>query len=212
VVDPAECSAICAAARRRGAAARDDGSCLARTEPVPAPDLSRQTAQCPENVFATFVGLGGYAYGLGGRHHALLSAGLDLNFPLTRMHDWEVTLGPRFTALLPTAAAARVSYLEGIRAGLSFRYRPWRFGFQVGGYAEAGSASLPNADETRSAHPYLAGGVAAALNFRLGERTSLQILADVGGGARLGRIDVAAGEEAQRGWFGVGLGLALQVK
>lgn len=209
--DTADCYAIFADARRRGAAARDDGSCPARTEPVPAADPSRQTAQCPGNVFATFAGLGGYAYGLGGHHYGLLSAGLDLNFPLTRMHDWEFTLGPRFIALLPTNAAARASYLQGIRAGVSFRYRPWRFGYQVGAYAEGGSASLPNADETRTAHPYLAGGVTAALNFRLGDRTALQILADVGGGARLD-LDPGAGDEAQRGWFGVGLGLALQIK
>jgi len=209
--DTADCYAIFADARRRGAAARDDGTCPARAEPVPAADPSRQTEQCPGNVFATFVGLGGYAYGLGGHHYGLLGAGLDLNFPLTRMHDWELTLGPRFTALLPTDAAARASYLEGIRAGVSFRYRPWRFGIQVGGYAEAGRASLSNADETRTAHPYLAGGVTAALNFRLGDRTALQILADVGGGTRLDRID-PAGDEARRGWFGVGLGLALQIK
>jgi hypothetical protein len=213
--DTADCYTIFADARRRGAAARDDGSCPARSEPVPAADPSRQTAQCPDNVFATFSGTGGYAYGLGGRHYGLLGAGFDLNFPLTRMHDWEFTLGPRFTALLPSTETARAVYLEGIRAGVLFRYRPWRFGFQAGAYAEGGNLSLPNADATRSDHPYLAGGVSAALNFRLGERTALQIVADVGGGTRLDRIEPAAGagsDAAQRGWFGVGLGVALQIK
>src|SRR5262245_29314037 len=209
--DTAECYAIFADIRRRGAAAQDLG-CPKRTEPVPAGDPSRQAAECPSNVFGTVTALGGYAHGLGGHHYGLVGGGLDVNLPLTRMHDWELTLGPRFTALLPTDTAARASYLTGIRAGISFRYRPWRFGFQVGGYAEGGGATLPTATDSQATHPYLAGGVAAALNFRLGDRTALQIVGDVGGGAVLGRIDTATGEEARRGWFGVGLGLALQVQ
>jgi hypothetical protein len=207
--DTADCYAIFADARRRGNAHRDDGSCPARTGAVPAADRARQRQQCPSNVFETLSILGGYAYGLGGRDYGLVGAGLDFNFPLTRMHDWELALGPRFTALLPTDSTARNAYLTGVRAGLLFRYRPWRFGFQVGGYAEAGGAALPDTEEGYDWRPYAAGGLTAGLNIPLGRSTDLQVLLDVGGGARLDEIE-APEDDSQRGWFQAGLGVAIQ--
>ena len=118
---------------------------------------------------------GGYAYGLPGRgHYGTFGGGLDLLFPLTRMHDWELSVGARVLSLAPADPTERAAFMFGVRTGLQFRYRPWRFGFQLGGYAEAGGINVPDAGGGDRTHAYLGGGLTGGLNIPLGRQTALQ--------------------------------------
>jgi len=185
----------------------DDENCPPNLDPLPARNDRGIDAPCPTNVFATLSAGGGYLYGLpGARSYGTVTGGLDLNFPLTRMHDWELTVGGRFTGALPAEPNQRAAYLIGLRTGLLFRYRPWRFGGQGGGYAEIGGANLPNAATGGSnTYPYLSGGLTGGLNFPIGRQTALQLFLDIGGGAGLNTTD-----NKLFGWFHGGLGAAIQ--
>jgi len=184
----------------------DDTLCPPRTTALPALDAARIDSSCPRNVFVSLPSLaGGYLFGLPGKgHYGTVSGGFDLQFPLTRMHDWELTLGPRFTAAIPSDPDERTAYLVGLRVGLQFRYRPWRFTRQLGGYVEGGAAFLPGATgQHDQASRYAVGGVSAGLGF--GKQTALQLFLNVGGG-----LGVDTSSEKTFGIFQAGLGAALQ--
>jgi hypothetical protein len=185
----------------------DEVNCTPNNAPLPARDETRIAAACPTNVFSTLAVSGGYLYGLpGARSYGTIGAGLDLNFPLTLMHDWEFTLGANFMAALPPDRTQRAAYLLGLRTGIAFRYRPSRFGYEVRPYAEGGAAVLPDVSTGgTNTFPYAGGGVTAGLNVPLGRQTALKIFMDVGGGAGLNTNDQTA-----FGWFHSGLGAALQ--
>ncbi len=203
--DNAECYAAFAFELAGIAAGWDDTLCPPATEPVPALEPDRVASACPGNVFLNIPLTGGYLYGLpGGRHYGTVSFGWDLLFPLTRMHDWELALGPRITAAIPSEHDARAAFLLGLRTAVTFRYRPWRTGFHLGVYSEFGSAVLPEpGGETY--HPYASGGAMFGGNFPIGRREALQLFVDVGGGAGLDTRDSSA-----FGWFQAGLGVAFQ--
>jgi hypothetical protein len=184
----------------------EDVNCVPNTSPLPALNQGRLRLPCTANVFLNLPVLGGYAYGLPGAHHYLTAGvGLDYLFPLTRLHDWELAVGGRFLHFTPTDSSNRDAYLLGVRAGLAFRYRPWRFGTQVGGYAEGGGINVPVGATGERTLPYAAAGISAGLNFRIGRQTALQILAEVGGG-----VGFDTRNDEHFGWFQSGLSAVFQ--
>ncbi|HEX6912176.1 MAG TPA: DUF4157 domain-containing protein, partial [Longimicrobium sp.] len=180
----------------------ENTKCVPNTEPLPALDRVRTAESCPSNVFVNLSLTGGLARGLPVRGDAL-GARLDLLFPLTRMHEWELSLGARFQRFAPRDPAHRAALLFGIRAGLQVRDEPWG-GWQTGLYAEGGGISMPGATGDRT-HPYAGGGLTIRKNIPLGRRKALQIFVDVGG-----RIGFDTHDSRQFGWFESGVGIALQ--
>jgi hypothetical protein len=184
----------------------DEVNCAPNANPLPARDPAASQQPCPTNVFVNLSAQGGYAYGLPGANHYLTAgAGLDLLFPLTRMHDWELSVGARYLQFAPIDAGARGAYLFGVRTGLQFRHTPWRTGWQAGGYLEGGGIALPTDTSGTRTLPYVGGGVTAGFNLRLGQQTALQIFAEVGGNAGFDTRN-----STQFGWFQSGLNAALQ--
>lgn len=192
--------------------------CLPNTAPLPARDETRISAPCPTNVFASLPLTGGALLGLPGGPYGTVSTGWDLLFPLTRMHDWEASLGPRLTVGIPGGGGERppLAYLLGVRAGLQFRYRPWRFGYNVGGYVEGGGALLPpapaapgtgGAPGASSVSPYGIGGITAGLNIPMNRDTMFRIFLDVGAGAGLNTSD-----HTTFGLFQAGLGVGFEFR
>jgi hypothetical protein len=212
--DNAACYAAFAYELTGGAAFVRGDLCPANTAPLPARDEAQISAPCPTNVFAGTGIMGGYLTGLpGGRQYGTVGFGWDLRFPLTRMHDWELSVGPRITAAIPGEGGERppLAYLLGVRTALEFRYRPWRFGFNVGGYAEGGAALAPSTStvpgETGAYrfNPYAVGGVTGALNIPIGPEQALQIFGQVGAGVGLNTSDDTA-----FGLFQAGLGIGFE--
>lgn len=184
----------------------EDVNCVPNTRPLPALDRARSRQSCPGNVFLNLSALGGYAYGIPETSHSLTAGfGLDLLFPLTRMHDWELAVGGRYLHFAPTDSSNRDAYLFGVRIGLARRYRPWRFGAQVGAYLEGGGVNVPEGTTGDQTHPYGAAGISAGINLRIGRQMALQILGEVGGGVGFDTED-----DEQFGWFQSGLSVVLQ--
>ncbi|MGZ5441117.1 MAG: eCIS core domain-containing protein [Thermoanaerobaculia bacterium] len=160
----------------------EDANCVPNTRPLPVLDRGRLLSPC-SNVFLDISAVGGYAYGLPGSHHyGTVGVGLDLRFPITRMHDWELGVGARYLRFAPLETNDRGAYLLGVRAALAFRYRPWRFGGQFGAHLEGGAIDLPTGTTGDRAHSYGLAGVSGGLNFPIGRQTALQLLFEVGGG------------------------------
>jgi hypothetical protein len=213
--DSAECYAAFAYALAGASGIFAEHECPQETRPLPARDEARIAASCPSNTFVSLPFTGGYLGGLpglGGLPTA--SVGLQFQFPITRMHDWEFSLGPRITAGIQEESGGSrppPAFLLGLRTGLEFRYRPWRFGFNVGGYAEGGGAWLPSKDPSEAgkytAHPYAVGGLTGGIGFPLGEKTAFRLFADVGAGAGYDRNDKSA-----FGLFQAGLGAAFEFR
>lgn len=187
----------------------ENTKCIPNTAPLPELDPARTAESCPPNVFLNLSLIGGYARGLPGRGNDLpVGARLDLLFPLTRMHDWELSVGAQFNRFAPENPSDRAAYLFGLRAGLQFRRQPWRneLGWQFGGYAEGGGISMPEATGDRT-YPYAGAGLTGGINIPIGRQKALQIFADVGGRAALDEHD-----SVKFGWFQAGLGVALQIQ
>jgi hypothetical protein len=180
----------------------EDEKCGAWTDEPPPLDPARVAEPCPTNVFVDLALTGGLTRGLPVRGDTL-GARLDLLFPLTRMHDRELSLGARFQRLAPREPADRAAFLFGIRAGLQVKDEPWA-GWQAGFYAEGGAISLPGATGNRT-HPYAGGGLTIRKNLLVGRRKALQIFVDVGG-----RMGFDTHDSRQFGWFESGVGIALQ--
>jgi hypothetical protein len=184
------------------------GLCTSNTDPLPARDDTRINLPCPRSTYLTLSASGGYLGGglRGGGGRRLLGFGLDLNFPLTRMHDWELTVGARLGSLRPTTPEQETALTLGLRVGTQFRYRPWRFGFQVGGHVEAGGLfSRGTAGEKTD--PYAIGGLSAGFNIHTSRNTALQIFGELGAGAGLDTSN-----DRLFGLFQAGIGLAFQLQ
>ncbi|TCV86752.1 eCIS core domain-containing protein [Sulfurirhabdus autotrophica] len=183
----------------------EDTNCVPNTRVLPALDQGRLHVGC-SNVFLNLSAVGGYAYGLPGSHHyGTGGAGLDFLFPLTRMHDWELGVGARYLRFAPIDSNNRDAYLLGVRAALAFRYRPWRFGSQIGAYVEGGGVNVPVGTTGDKRHPYGAAGISGGVNFHIGRQTALQILGEVGGG-----IGFDTQNNQRFEWFQSGLSVVLQ--
>ncbi|MDQ3581549.1 MAG: hypothetical protein M3495_08025 [Pseudomonadota bacterium] len=205
--DTAECyNAFATEIAGAALAGPEDRNCVPNPDPLPALDRGRLRMPCSSNVFLNLYGVGGYAYGLpGSGHYGLVGGGLDYLFPLTRMHDWELAVGARFLRFVPTDSGDRDAYLFGVRAALAFRYRPWRFGYQLGGYLEGGGIRVPEGETDDRTHRYGAAGVSGGLNLRIGRQTALQILGEVGGG-----VGFDTENDRQFGWVQAGLSAVFQ--
>lgn len=180
----------------------EDEKCGPWTDEPPPLDSARVAESCPSNVFVNLSVTGGYTRGLPVRGDAL-GARLDLHFPLTRMHDRELSLGAQFQRFAPPDPTDRAAFLFGIRAGFHVRDLPGR-GWQTGIFAEGGGLSLPGPTGDR-VHPYAGGGLTIRKNVPLGRRKALQIFVDVGG-----RIGFDTHDSRRFGWFESGMGIALQ--
>jgi hypothetical protein len=213
--DTAACYAAFAFQVSGGPAVWRDDLCPPRTDAVPALDAARVAAPCPGNTYTSLTLTGGYLGGLpglGGLPTA--GVGLQFQFPITRMHDWEASFGPRITAAFPGESGGSrppPAFLLGLRTGLEFRYRPWRFGANVGGYAEGGAAVVPSQDPANAgkytAHPYAVGGLTGGIGFPIGRQTAFRLFAEVGAGAGYDRDDKQA-----FGIFQAGLGAAFEFR
>lgn len=205
--DTAECYNAFATEVSGGAVgATENAGCVPNPAALPALNATFVSQPCPENTFLNMTVTGGYAYGLpGGRHHSTLGGSLDFLIPLTLMHDWELSISPRFLRLAPTEPNQRSAYLLGVRTGLQFRRQPWRFGTQFGGYVEGGGINVPEGTTGSRTHPYLGAGVTGGVNFRLGRQNALQIFANVGG-----TVGFDTRNDSQFGLFEAGLNIALQ--
>jgi hypothetical protein len=154
--------------------------CPVQTEPLPVRDATRIADSCPGNVYQTLTFTPLFNYGLLGGPRIGGALGLDFNIPLTTMHDWELTLGPRLAALAPLNPMEREVYTAGLRLGFAFRYRPWRFGGDVGGYLEPGAAVIPSAPPL--VVPYVGTGLSTGFNFGISPAFAMRLFVDVGGG------------------------------
>jgi hypothetical protein len=185
----------------------ENANCPPNPDPLPARDAKRMAAPCPSNVFPTLSIGGGYASGLPGVGKAATwGLGLDLGLPLTRMHEWELTLGARFQQFLPVEADQQKAYLLGVRTGINYRFRPWRFGFQVGGHVEAGSIGLPGSKgDSGSQQAYGLAGGSIGLTVPLPDHQALQLMLEAGRGFDFGK----AGDK-HLDWFQTGLSIGIQ--
>jgi hypothetical protein len=212
--DNAECYAALAFDLAGKPGAADPKVCLPATGTLPPLDAAGVASKCPGNVFGGISLTAGYLYGLGGKHYGTLGGGWELKFPISTMHEWEVSVGPRITAAIPREEGGErppTAYFLGIRTALQFRNRPYRKGasFQVGGFAELGGASIPGFGESSSSglNPYASGGVTAGFSWLLGKDKALQLFVDVGGG-----VGLDTGDDRQFKWFQSGLGVGLVVQ
>jgi hypothetical protein len=181
-------------------------NCISNVNALPALDRGRLHLKCQANVFLNLSALGGYAYGLpGSKNYLTAGLGLDYLFPLTRMHDWELAVGARYLRFAPTDSSDRNDYLLGVRAALAFRYRPWRFGWQLGPYIESGGINVPAEGTGTQTRPYGAAGVSGGLNLRIGRQAALQILGEIGGG-----VSFDTQNDRRFGWFQSGLSIVFQ--
>jgi hypothetical protein len=184
----------------------EDQKCVPNPSQVPDADPSRVAQSCPGNVFPSVSLLGEYGSSLPGRSGGLAVGGrLDLLFPLTRLHEYELTVGAQFLRLAPQEPTGRAAYLFGIRAGLLVRRQPRSFSLQFGGYVEGGGISLPEATGDR-VYPYVGVGGTLGMNIPINREQALQIFVDLG--ARAG-FDTQ--NDTQFGQFHAGLGVALQL-
>ncbi|WP_313915780.1 DUF4157 domain-containing protein [Tahibacter sp.] len=185
----------------------ENANCPPNPDPLPARDAKRLAAPCPSNVFPTLSIGGGYANGLPGVGPAATwGLGLELGLPLTRMHEWELTLGARFQQFLPVDADKQKAYLLGVRTGINYRFRPWRFGFQAGGHLEAGSIGLPgNERGGGNQQAYGLAGGSTGLTVPLPDHQALQLMLEAGRGFDVGR----AGDK-HLDWFQTGLSIGIQ--
>ena len=184
----------------------EDTKCIPNDAPLPELDQTRVEQSCPPNVFVNLSLTGGYVSGLPGRGHDLpLGGGLDLLFPLSRMHEFELSVGARFQRFAPQEPTERAAYLFGIRAGLQLRQQPWRGGWQLGGYVEGGGISLPEATGDH-VYPYAGVGGTLGKTIRLSPEKALQIFVEVGE-----RVGFDTQNSTQFGSFQTGLGVALQI-
>lgn len=182
----------------------EDSKCVPNEAPLPDLDPARVGQSCPSNVFLNFSLTGGFASGLPGRGDAV-GGGVDLLFPRSRMHESEFSLGARFLRFAPEEPTSRAAYLFGIRAGLQWRQHPWRGGWQVGTYAEAGAISTPEATGDRVS-PYLGVGGTVGRTVRLSPDKALQFFVEVGG-----KAGFDAHDSTQFGSFQAGLGVSLEI-
>ena len=182
----------------------ENTKCVPNPAPLPELDPTRVAQSCPSNVFVNLSLIGGYITGLPVRGDTL-GGRLDLLFPLTRMHDRELSVGAQFHRLAPQDPTQRAAYMFGVRVGLHVRQQPWRGGWQIGGYVEGGGISLPGATGDRT-YPYAGGGVTGGINIPLGRQQALQIFLDVGG-----RVGFDTQDSTQFGSFQSGLGVSLQL-
>ena len=177
----------------------DASKCVENEKPLPKLDSARLRLPCPGNVFLNISALGGLAAGIPGTSRGFAGVGLDYTFPLTRMHDWELSLGGRFMRFAPADSKDRTAYLFGVRAGLAFRYQPWRFGRQLGGFLEGGRISVPT-EAGEQTHTYGAVGLSGGINLRIDRQKALQILGEV-----KGAYGFASQDEPSFKWVQLGL-------
>ena len=182
----------------------EDTKCIPNEAPLPEFDQSRVEQSCPRNVLLNLSLTGGYASGLPGRSGGLTTGGrFDLLFPLTGMHEWELTVGAQFQRFAPEKPSERAPFMFGIHAGLQVRQQPRRFGLQFGGYVEGGGITTAGSTGDRTI-PYLGGGVTAGINIPLGRQRALELFVDLGG-----RLGFDTQDDNQFLQFQSGLGVAL---
>jgi hypothetical protein len=188
----------------------EEYNCHVNTKPLPPLNSAFiNKVPCPGNVFVNVTGTTGIAVGSfpAKTHFLSTELGIDYLFPLSRMHDWELSVGARYTHFKPSKPEEDAAYSLGARVGLQFRHQPWRFGLQFGGYAEGGGINIPEKTGRDITHPYLGGGVVGGINIPLGRQSSLQIFVDVGE-----RFGLDTGDANQVKWFQTGIGIALQAQ
>jgi hypothetical protein len=124
--------------------------------------------------------------GIGGVRGLSVTGGLDLGFPLDRLRNWMLTVGPH--AHLLTAygdSESRDAYLAGLRFGIERRRTPASGGPFLGGFVEAGYGSFSLRDWRRGINQTERGayglvGGRAGWNFAVPLLPSLAVEGSVG--------------------------------
>ena len=159
---------------------------------------------------------GGYA-AIGDTHGAFLDLGAELGLPLTRLRDWEVTLGPHGRVLGSASATEWGAFLLGARVGLEHTVTPSAGGFRVGAFGEAGYGWLrppgePGRSRDFAGTPY--GELGLSVGYRFGGSFAGSLGAEVAGGTTLtgvpGPLRDLPRDEKTVGWFRTGVRAVLE--
>jgi hypothetical protein len=187
----------------------EDQNCIPNPDPLPALNKSAiENMPCPGNVFVNIAGGLGFARGVQpGKNYLTMDLGLDYLFPLTTMHDWELSVGARLKDYKPTDPQEEEALSYGVRVGLAFRYRPWRFGYQLGIYGEGGGINTTQESGESTTQPYVAAGVTGKLNFPLSKNVSFQIFGEIAG-----KTGLESGDAKHFNAFETGIGIGFTVR
>lgn len=163
---------------------------------------------CPANGFLNFSALAGISsLRSGDARHLMTEVGLDYLLPLGRMHEWELSLGGRFSHIKPSKPEERAAMAVGARVGLTYLRQPWGLGLQLGAYGEGGAINATDPTGTASTVPYLGGGGTLGVHVPLGDQSSMRIFLDAGY-----RHGVDTNDTEQLKWFHYGIGIAFQTQ
>lgn len=178
---------------------------------TPLPPLNKSAVDkvpCPANGFLNISALAGIS-SLQPLDTGYLTTeiGLDYLLPLGRMHEWELSLGGRFSRIKPSKPEEKAALAVGARVGLTYLRQPWGSGMQFGGYVEGGGINVTDPTGKESTVPYLGVGGTVGYHIPLGKQSSMQIFLDVGK-----RYGVDTGDPVQLGWFHAGIGIAFQTQ
>jgi hypothetical protein len=160
---------------------------------------------------------GGYAR-LGESNVGYFEGGLGMGIPLTRLREWELTLGAHGLATFSSDPHAQTAFLLGGRVGLEHTWTPSAGGVRLGGFAEAGHGWFRPGTTDRSpgltgfsGAPYGELGLTAGYQFS-GQLSGVLGL-DAAAGTTLrtlpGASELPADEHTVQ-WFRLGVRAALE--
>ena len=164
----------------------DASKCEARTGSAPPLDSELLHQACPRNVFLNVSALTGLAANVPGSSH-FAGVGVSLVFPVTRLHDWEKSLGLRYLRFAPEDD--RGAQMLILRGDLAFRRRPRRYGSEHGAHVEGGILALPSGAGGTDVRGYVGAGVSYGKNIRISEDLALRIVGEVDVGRATARED-----------------------
>jgi hypothetical protein len=158
----------------------------------------------------------GYA-AIGDTHGMFVDLGLELGLPLTRLRDWEVTVGPHGRMLGTASATEWGAFMLGARVGLEHTRTPSAGGFRVGAFGEAGYGWFRPPGDLGRPRDYAGaayGELGLSVGYRFGGSFSGSLGAEVAGGTTLtgvpGALRDLPRDERTVGWFRTGVRAVLE--